>query len=213
VNDQILAQPEPSDETLVARVVQRDVTALARLYDRYGQAIYAMATYLLGSADAEEIVQEVFLRLWRRADQFDLERGTFKPWFMTIARHRVRDELRRRNLRQQFIAAEDIERLLANTQDPLVDVEREAGLHVDGQRMLEALKTLPAEQRRVLVLAYFGGLSQSSIAQQLGAPLGTVKKRIRLGLQKLRAVLVADKLTVEAKARPRPAETNVRNEL
>lgn len=186
---------DPSDEALVAAVVQRDVTAFSLLYDRYGQAVYALAVHMIGRSEAEEIVQEVFLRFWDRADQFDPVRGSFKSWLMSIARYRTLDELRRRNRRWQEVDIEQIERTLATVQDPSVDVEGEVWRRERGRVVLLALQDLPAEQRRVLILAYFGGLSQSSIAKRLDWPLGTVKKRIRLGLQKLRTALMGEKLS------------------
>ncbi|MGH2350361.1 MAG: RNA polymerase sigma factor [Chloroflexota bacterium] len=177
------------DEALAARVVLRDAAALALLYDRYAPAIYAMAAHMLGASEAEEAVQEVFLRLWNRAQQFDPSRGPFGAWFMAVARHHVLDEVRRRGQQQRILAAETIDRLLASAVDPQVNVEEEAWRHERGAVLRRALQALPDEQRRVLVLAYFGGLSQAAIAERLGCPLGTVKKRIRLGLQKLRAAL------------------------
>jgi RNA polymerase sigma-70 factor (ECF subfamily) len=195
VNDQYL-HPNPSDELLAARVVLRDVEAFTELYDRYARPVYAMTAHMLGSTDAEEIVQDVFLRLWNNVDQFDARRGSFKSWFMTIARHRVLDELRSRSQQQRFIAAEATDQVLANAEDPMMDVEREVSSRERGRVVLRALKTLPAEQRQVLVLAYFGGLSQSAIAQRLGWPLGTVKKRVRLGLQKLRNTIGPQEVVV-----------------
>lgn len=182
-------QFEPSDEALVARVAQRDAAALATLYDRYAQPVYALAAHTLGQADAEEVVQEVFLSLWQKAAQFDRKRGWFYVWFLTIARHRVLDELRRRGHRERMVAAEAVDRLLAEAPDAAADVDEQVWLRDRGRAALQALRALPANQRRALVLAYFGGLSQSAIARQLGWPLGTVKKRIRLGLQKLRAAV------------------------
>lgn len=208
MEERIGSQPKPSDETLVALVVQRDVTAFTLLYDRYAPAIYAMAVYMLGKVEAEEIVQEAFLRLWHRADQFDPERGLFRSWFMSVARHRILDKLRQHNREaQQLMRAEDIEQLLASARDPMVDVEGEVRWREESATLLEALQELPAEQRRALVLAYFGGLSQSSIAQHLGWPLGTVKKRIRLGMQKLRAVFAAQDFVMEVQNRSTPADT------
>jgi RNA polymerase sigma-70 factor (ECF subfamily) len=198
VEHQNSSQSEPSDELLVTRVKQRDVAAFTVLYDRYVQPVYAMAVYMVGNADAEEIVQEMFLRLWQRADQFDAERGSFKSWFMSAARYRILDELRQRNQEEgRRIVAEDISQVLANAKDPMIDIEKEVGLREDNQAILQALWGLPAEQRHALILAYFGGLSQSSIAQHLGWPLGTVKKRIRLGMQKLRAALEPQKLVMK----------------
>jgi RNA polymerase sigma-70 factor, ECF subfamily len=205
VRDKNVPQPEPDDELLVARVVQRDVAAFTLLYDRYVNSVYTMAVYMLGAADAEEVVQEVFLRLWHRTDQFDSGRGSFKAWFTTVVRHYILDELRQRSQQQQhLVVAEDINQLLASAKDPLVDVEQEVGLREESKTVLHALQSLPPEQRRALVLAYFGGLSQSTIAQNLGWPLGTVKKRIRLGMQKLRAALISQKVTAEVENRSTP---------
>jgi RNA polymerase sigma-70 factor, ECF subfamily len=183
-------QLDPSDETLVARVCRQDVTAFSQLYDRYARPIYVLAARALDRAEAEEIVQEVFLRLWHKANQFQPERGPFGAWFMTIARHHVWDVLRGLH-REPSLAAEVIDQLLMESTTSAVNVEEEAWSQEVGEAVLRALQGLPAEQRRALVLAYFGGLSQSSIAQHLGWPLGTVKKRIRLGLQKLRTALAA----------------------
>lgn len=208
MEDRIGSPPEPSDETLVARVVQRDVMAFSLLYDRYVQSVYAMAVYMLGKVEAEEMVQEIFLRLWYRADQFDAERGLFRSWFMAVARHCIVDELRQRSQEEQrLVRAENVEQLLAGARDPMVDVEQEVDLREDSTTVLRALQALPSEQRRALVLVYFGGLSQSSIAQRLGWPLGTVKKRIRLGMQKLRAVFASQDFVVEVQNRSTPADT------
>jgi RNA polymerase sigma-70 factor, ECF subfamily len=182
-------QLDPSDEALVERVRPRDVIAFGQLYDRYARPIYVLAVTALDRAEAEEIVQEVFLRLWRKADQFQPERGPFGAWFMTIARHQVWDVLRRLH-REPSLAAEVIDQLLMESSINAANVE-EAWSQEVGQAILHALRGLPVEQRRALVLAYFGGLSQSSIAEHLGWPLGTVKKRIRLGLQKMRTALAA----------------------
>ena len=181
---------DPSDEALVERVRRQDVTAFGLLYDRYARLVYVLAVTALDRAEAEEIVQEVFLRLWRKADQFQPERGPFGAWFMTIARHRVWDVLRRLH-REPSLSAEVIDQLLMESAIGVGNVEEEAWSQEVGEAVLHALQGLPAEQRRALVLAYFGGLSQSSIAEHLGWPLGTVKKRIRLGLQKLRTALAA----------------------
>lgn len=174
-----------TDEILVYRVVQRDVDAFATLYDRYARAVYTLAAHMLGTSEAEEIVQEVFLRLWTRANQYDHSKGPFNSWLFAIARHRVLDELQRRNQQQRPIDAERIEYLLATS----TDVEEQASLNERSESLIRALKELPEEQRRVLVLSYFGGLSQSAMANRLGWPLGTVKKRTKLAMQKLRRAL------------------------
>lgn len=183
------ARPDPSDESLVARVALRDVDAFALLYDRYARAVFVLAAHTLGGADAEEVVQDVFFRLWQKAGQFDAQRGSFAAWFMTAARHGVLDRLQQRSQQQRMTAADDIGELLAQTIDARINVEDDVWQRACAVALLRALQDLPAEQRRAIVLAYFGGLSHSSIAQSLGWPLGTVKKRIRLGMTKLRAAL------------------------
>ena len=197
---------QAGDEQLIARVSQRDKRAFGLLYDRYAQPVYAMAVHLLGSADAEEIVQEVFLRLWNRAHQFDPSRGSFKAWFMTLARHQILDALRKRGQQQRLIAVTDVQQLLETAENPQVGVEQQVWRQEDSQQLLAALKALPPEQRQALLLAYFGGLSQSAIAKQLGWPLGTVKKRIRLGMQKLRVALAPQKVLVELRDETTDAE-------
>jgi RNA polymerase sigma-70 factor (ECF subfamily) len=201
---------EPSDEALVARVALRDATAFGLLYDRYARPAYALAVHVLGRADAEEAVQDAFLRLWRNAAQFDPRRGAFGAWFMAIARHRVLASLADRSRQQRLSAAEAIDRVLAQRADPAPDVEEQAWLNERGDAALRALRSLPAEQRRVIVLAYFGGLSQSAIAAHLDLPLGTVKKRTRLGLQKLRAALVDFGEPAAGGADPSPPNAAVR---
>jgi RNA polymerase sigma-70 factor (ECF subfamily) len=178
------------DAALAARVARGDVRAFGALYDRYARDVYALAAHVVPRADAEEIVQDVFVRVWNNAAQFDAGRGSFVAWLMTIGRHRVMDELRRQHGARRSL--QEVEEVLMNTADPAVDVEEEAWLRERRLVLLEALRELPAEQRRAVVLAYFGGLSRAAIARELGWPLGTVKKRIQLGLQKLRRALTDD---------------------
>lgn len=178
-----------TDEALAARVACGDADAFAALYDRYARAVYVLAVHLLGVQSAEEAVQEVFLRLWQRARQFDPARGVFAAWFMTIARHQVQAEMRRRGQESRMAAATDIEALLAATQDPAAGVEDIVWQSERAAAVRRALRDLPPEQRQALVLAYFGDLSHRTIAETLGWPLGTVKKRISLGMDKLRAAL------------------------
>jgi len=184
-----LTSPEPSDEALVGRVANGDLAAFSLLYDRYDRPVYAIAAHLLGAGEADDVVQEVFLRLWRSAAQFEETRGRFAPWLLAIARHEVLARVRRRSREQRLALAEDIDRLIATAPDHAIDVEEQVWRRERGELILQALNELPPEQRRVLVLAYFGELSQSTIAASLGWPLGTVKKRVRLGLQKLRQAL------------------------
>lgn len=180
---------EQSDEALVERVKEQDVAAFTVLYDRYAPAVYALAAHLLNPTEAEEVVQEVFLRLWNKAGQFDAQTGLFKSWFMTIARNQIWDLLKRRTHEQRLLATYEIEQVLSTPIDPVTHIAEEAWTQQRQQAMLQALHDLPPEQKRAIVMAYFGGFSQSAIAQELGWPLGTVKKRIRLGLQKLRHFL------------------------
>ena len=177
---------EPSDEELAQRVAHGDVAAFATLYDRYARRIYVWSAHLLGSAEAEDVVQDVFARFWDKAPQFDARRGRFGWWFMAVARHHVIAQLRRRTLQQRLVAADEIERLLEGRPAGDAAPDDIAVSREGAEEMAAALATLPIEQRRVLVLAYFAGLTQSEIARITSAPLGTVKKRTRLGLQKLR---------------------------
>jgi RNA polymerase sigma-70 factor, ECF subfamily len=193
---------DDSDSTLAARVADGDPAAWSMLFDRYAPSVYAFAAHMLGRDHAEDVMQDAFLRLWRSAGQFDPERGAFSPWFYAIVRHRIQDELRHRRREERLLVASDADELLAETPIPGFDVEELVTQRERGHTVLRALQNLPPDQRRVLVLAYFGaGLTQSAIADYLDWPLGTVKKRTRLGLQKLRAALDATSLFAE-----RPAE-------
>jgi RNA polymerase sigma-70 factor, ECF subfamily len=172
---------------LVAQLSRGDLAAFEALYERYAREVFVMAAHALGRRDAEEVVQDVFLRLWERARQFDPERGSFPAWFMTIARHRVFDELKRRGTAVAFSA--EVDDLLAAAPDPAGGLDEQAVLTERRDAVHAAVRQLPEEQRRAVVLAYFGGLSQSAIAEELGVPLGTVKKRIKLAVDKLRESL------------------------
>ncbi|MCI0727861.1 MAG: sigma-70 family RNA polymerase sigma factor [Chloroflexi bacterium] len=200
--DGAVPPPEPSDEWLAAQVARRDVSAFSLLYDRYAHTLYTLAGYMLGYVDAEESVQEIFLRLWRRAGQFDAGRGSFKSWFMAVARNYLLDELKERGQERLILQADHFEQYLAQAPDASADLGEAIWQRERQRRLVFALKSLPAEQRQALVLAYFGGLSQSSIARRLGWPLGTVKKRIRLGLQKLRASLSLPEKSAQAQVWP-----------
>jgi RNA polymerase sigma-70 factor (ECF subfamily) len=145
----------------------------------------------------EVLVQEVFLRLWRRAGQFDPSRGVFAAWFMAVARHHVRSDLRRLGKDRQLMAVADVEAVLASTQDPTAGVEDIVWQGERAAAVRRALRSLPPEQRQALVLAYFGDLSHSAIADALGWPLGTVKKRIQLGMAKLRVALAESEAPIE----------------
>lgn len=178
---------EWSDEALVGRVGMRHRAAFAVLYDRYARLIFTMAVHILGHGNAEEAVQEVFVKLWLQAGRYDPERGTFRAWFTTLARNQMHDLVRRQTVKDKKMRQVDlVNDLIMEIADPDGDVADATWQRQLSKAMAAALQKLPAEQRRVILLAYFGGYTQSNIAQQLGWPLGTVKKRLRLGLQKLR---------------------------
>jgi len=183
---------EPPDEALCARVAERDVAAFEALYDRFRDRVFAWAAHVLGPRQAEDTTQEVFALLWRRAGQFDQSRGQFTQWFWALTRNHILRELRAVSQQRRLQMADQIAALLTTAINEGVDVEEAAFARVDSHRAFEALGHLPPDQRRVLVMSYFVGLSHSAIALELNLPLGTVKKRARLGMQKLRQALAAD---------------------
>lgn len=185
----VVPAPEPTDEMLMTAVVARDERALEALYDRYARRIYLMASHLIGSADAEEVVQETFVRLWTRSNQFDASRGKLRTWLLAIARNYMLNRLRQRLPAERVARVGDVDHLIEGAADRAPDVEAVAWDRERSRRALGLLRQLPSEQRRVLILAYFGGLSQSEIAEALACPIGTVKTRTRLALDKLRAGL------------------------
>jgi len=181
------------DEVLAARVAAGDREAFAELYDRYGRRVYLLAAHVLGPARAEDVVQSAFLSLWRSAGRYDSSRSAFSPWFMAVARHRVLDELRHRSVEQRVLAVEPVDQLFAEAPDTSPDVADVVARRERDDRLVRALANLPAEQRRAIVLAYFGGLTHVEIAAALGEPLGTVKKRLQLGLRKLHGALSGER--------------------
>jgi len=184
------------DDQLITRAVAGDRGAFESLYDRYSAAVFGVALKMLGDREvAEDAVQEIFWRVWRRLASFDRSRA-FAPWLFGIAHNYCIDELRRRKVRPQPVYEDDDHPILSDIPDD-VDVGEAAAL-ADQRRILrEALDQLPEEQRQALLLAYYGGLTQQEIAARLGNPLGTVKTRMRLGLQKLRALLQGQTLVEE----------------
>ncbi|MBV9791399.1 MAG: sigma-70 family RNA polymerase sigma factor [Chloroflexi bacterium] len=187
---QVQQRPEEatSDQQLIERVARQDRQAFEQLYDRYAAAVFGLALRTLGDRQiAEEAVQEIFWRVWQRAASFDRSR-TFAPWLFGIAHNYCIDELRRRRARPQPVYEDDDHPVLSSIADT-TDVSERA-LQGEQQRIVaDALQQLPNEQRQAIELAYFGGLTQQEIATRLGNPLGTIKTRMRLGLQKLRGIL------------------------
>jgi RNA polymerase sigma-70 factor (ECF subfamily) len=182
--------PGPTrDEELVARTAAGDLVAFTQLYDRYARRIHAWSAHVVGTGRAEDAMQEIFLRLWQHAGQFDGDRGSFVTWFTAIARHHLVHVLRQDGMRRRLAVAAEIGAVLEHAAAPAPGPDEMVGQREDGAALARALRLLPEEQRQVLVLAYFGGLSQSQISEQLAIPLGTVKKRVRLGMGKLRDAL------------------------
>jgi len=186
------------DEALLARVVAGDDRALEQLYDRYAGLIYSLALRISGSADlAEDIVQETFWRVWRRAATYRGLRGQVSSWIISIAHHLAIDERRRQRTRPVPVYDQDDRPVLRELEDQHSDIS-DTVLADERQRLIStALASIPPEQREVIDLAYFRGLSQREIAGRLDLPIGTVKTRVRLGLQKLRDALEAQGFVLE----------------
>jgi RNA polymerase sigma-70 factor (ECF subfamily) len=172
------------DRALVARVTEGDGGALEALYGRYGSACYGLARRILSDEQlAQDVVQEVFLTVWRDAHRFDGSRGGFSSWLLSMTHHKAVDAVRREeNHRKRRSAAELLEERPA--EDLQVHDEVWSGIRRD--RVRTALQTLPEPQREALVLAYFGGYTQREIAGLTGTPLGTVKTRMLMGMRRLK---------------------------
>jgi RNA polymerase sigma-70 factor, ECF subfamily len=172
--------------SLLTKIAEGDRTALAQLYDRYSRMIYAIAWKSLNSVeDCEEVVLEVFAQVWRIAARFDVDKGSVEQWIFTLARSRILDRLRKlQRLNKVNLAistGKEIE-FPTTSVDPLEAVE----IGERRQQVLAALTKIPLEQRQVIDMAYYQGLTHTEIAAATGLSLGTVKTRLRLGLSKLR---------------------------
>jgi len=176
----------PAEDAPVVEAVRRgDARALEDLYRRHGPRIYALLLRMLReSADAEEILQETFVAAWRRAGEYASSRGSVEAWLITLARSRAVDRIRNRGARLRLVKQSE---QLAPAEPP---AEEPPDVHAR-TRLRKALGALPPEQRRAIELAYWEGLSQSEISQHTGDPLGTVKTRVRLGLQRLAELLAS----------------------
>ena len=173
--------PRPADADLLSRVAKGDREAFLLVYDQHAARVLALCRYILGETmAAEDAAQEAFLKLWTKASSYDPARGKVSTWLLTIARRVSIDRLRS-DARRPVPDALDAEETWAEVADP-------ASLGDDArwQSLRMALMDLPAEQRRVVHLSFYFGLSHSQIAEMLRAPLGTVKTRLRLGMKKLR---------------------------
>jgi RNA polymerase sigma-70 factor, ECF subfamily len=177
------------DARIVRRMAERETSALAELYDRHARAVYSLSTRILSDPDeAQDVVQEVFAQAWAQAARYDAGRAPVLTWLLVIARTRSIDRLRARRGRPQ--PASDPAQI--ETHDPVRGQEAEVIAAEQAGRLRTALGTLADAQRTAIELAYFEGMSQSEIAARLQQPLGTIKTRIRSGLQRLRAAMESE---------------------
>jgi RNA polymerase sigma-70 factor (ECF subfamily) len=188
-----LPAPEaPGDERLILGIRDRDEGALAALYTRYADTVYGLALRIVHSPEvAEEVVQETFMRVWRGAHTFQGNPSGLRSWLFRIGRNLALDQLRRQAARPRTVTITpeptDERAPLDTLADATCDVAVQATDRCLREQVRRALLTLPPEQRHALELAYFGGLTHREIADETGEPLGTIKTRLRLGLQKLAA--------------------------
>jgi RNA polymerase sigma-70 factor (ECF subfamily) len=190
-----------SDEALVALVARSDDAALAELYDRFGRAAYGLAFRIVRDrALAEDVVQEAFLAIWRSAGRYVAERAKASTWILTLVHRRAVDVVRREEPRR----AEPLE---AAPHEAGGSTEDAAWLRLQRQRVKEALRQLPDQQREAIELAYYGGFTQSELADRLGQPLGTIKSRMFTGLARLREILSETGDVEEERWSTRPSES------
>ena len=185
------ADPEAaSDSALVAAIAAGDATALGQLYDRFSGMLLGLAHRVLGDAsDAEEILQEAFLQVWNQAGRYDPGRSSVSTWLVLITRSRAIDRLRSRQVKDRTLLAVQQEKRGAHTSpEGAGDVLRQER----GRRLRREMALLPPEQREILEMAFFGGMTQSEIAERTGIPLGTVKTRSLLAMRKLRQAMRDD---------------------
>jgi RNA polymerase sigma-70 factor (ECF subfamily) len=190
-----------SDEAVVALVARSDEQALAELYDRFGRVAYGLALRILrDEALAEDAVQDAFLTAWRQADTFMPERAKASTWLLTLVHRRAVDLVRREERRR----AEPLETAGERSGEGTVDDA--VWLRYERERVQAALRQLPDQQREALELAYYGGFTQSELAERLGQPVGTIKSRMFSGLGRLRDLLTEPE-PGERKWEPRPSTT------
>jgi RNA polymerase sigma-70 factor (ECF subfamily) len=183
VSSETGADVRASDAALIERIMQRDETALAALYDRYAGMLASVLNRILRDTQAaEEILQDIFFQLWRTASRFDPSRGSLAGWLMVIARNRAISRLRRHNPAAGEELMENSVVLPSNFESAMAQQQLLG-------RVKGALENLPKEQRAAVELAYFEGLTHSEIAQRTGDPLGTVKTRLRSAVETLKRIL------------------------
>lgn len=178
-----------TDEGLLARILQQDSTALELLYDRHAQTVYSLLLRIVrDQAVAEELLQETFFQVWRKAEQFQ-GNGAVAAWLYRIARNKALDQLRRQKVRPQVVSDEQ-----DGFDDPAApgqNVEQQVDQGWDREHIRQALAQIPEEQRMCLEMAYFEGMSQRQISDYTRTPVGTIKTRIRMGMNKLERLLRA----------------------
>jgi RNA polymerase sigma-70 factor (ECF subfamily) len=182
------ARSNADDVALIRRMVNADETALGALYDRWVHSLYSLVLHLLRDPDeAEDVVEETFWQAWRKASSYEPSKGAVSTWLLTIGRRKALDRIRARKRYKEDPIGRD--RAFADLPSPALDPSQD----MEGSELREhvraALKELPSEQREVLEMGYFNGMSQTEIAEATGQPLGTVKTRMRLAMQKLREPL------------------------
>jgi RNA polymerase sigma-70 factor (ECF subfamily) len=178
-----------ADQDLISLVRERDAHAFATLYDRHARAAYSLAYRMMGERQAaEDLVQDAFLKLWLGASSYRSERGNVRSWLLAIVHNQAIDQIRSSASRRR--TQEKVEASAPRFQPS--EAFAESWRNAQRDQVREALKSLPAEQLKVLELSYFGGYKHVEIAELLGLPLGTVKGRMRLGLQKLRGLLLLE---------------------
>lgn len=174
-----------ADARLLGRIRDRDERAIEELYARYSGPLYSLAYQVTGAERfAQEVVQDVFMAVWRDAGRFDPTRGALGPWLYSMARHKAIDLVRREQTHRKRAADVDLELEVSSD-----DVDREAWHNVRREKVIEAIAHLPEAQRVALELAFFAGLTHVEVADKLGIPLGTAKTRIRTALLRLRDIL------------------------
>src|SRR3954468_19707067 len=182
-----VAPEGPDDGALATRIGNGDAEALGMLYDRYSRVVYSFALRMVADpGSAEELTQEVFIRVWRQGGQYQHSRGALLTWILSITHNMAIDEIRRQKRRPKLQDPGEDDLVLISVIDQHADVEQLAWLGALRGLVREALSEIPLAQREAIELAYFGGLTQREIADTLGEPLGTIKTRMRLGMLKLR---------------------------
>jgi RNA polymerase sigma-70 factor (ECF subfamily) len=182
--------PGLSDEILASQVAGGSDAALEALYDRYSSMVLGFTLRMLGDRGAaEDVLQETFWRVWKNASTFQPQRGSFASWLFRIARNLAIDVHRRGTVRPQLMVHGEETAAMEQVHDPGIDVAQQAQAAIENSQVRLAMTSLPVEQRQVLEMAYFQGMTRQEISETTGEPLGTIHTRARLALQKLREEL------------------------